>query len=123
MIDFRAMDGSEARAIDPEGVQWPDGAIVLYAVEDEEIVGRQAYLLFPHLEGAWVRGDKRGTSLAFRLVREMEKTVAETGYPAVFAYALDTHPEVAGYLERMGYSKLPLTVWTKPVSVEKEASA
>lgn len=109
--------------IDPEGIQWPDGTIVLYAVEEGEIVGRQAYLLFPHLEGAWVREDKRGTSLALRLVKEMEKTVAESGYPAVFAYVLDTQPEVAGYMERMKYEKLPLTIWVKKVEQEKEASA
>jgi GNAT superfamily N-acetyltransferase len=118
MVEFIRLDGKEAREIDPEGVQWPDGTLVLYAVEQGEIVGRQAYLLFPHLEGAWVREDQRGGTLAYRLVRETEKTVEDGGYPAVFAYVLDSQPDVADYMERMDYKKLPLTLWMKQFSTE-----
>lgn len=123
MIEFIQLDGKEAREIDPQGIQWPDGTLVLYAVEQGEIVGRQAYLLLPHLEGAWVKDERRGGTLAYRLIRKTEEVVAETGYPAVFAYVLDSQPEVADYMERMGYEKLPLTIWMKPVGEKaKEAS-
>lgn len=123
MIEFIELDGTKAREIDPQGTQWPDGTLVLYAVEQGEIVGRQAYLLLPHLEGNWVKEEKRGSTLGYRLVRKMEERVAESGYPVVFAYALDSQPEVGDYLERMGYSRQPVSLWMKEVSARKEASA
>lgn len=116
MIKFITLDGKEAREIDPEGTQWPDGTLVLYAVEHGEITGRQGYMLLPHLEGNWVREDKRGGTLGFRLVRKMEKIVAENGYPIVCAYALDSQPEISNYLSRLGYKKQPVTLWIKEVS-------
>ena len=125
MIEFIQLDGSEAREVDPLGTKWPDGTLVLYAVEQGEIVGRQAYLLLPHLEGSWVREDKRSSTIGYRLVKKMEEAVKESGYPVVFAYALDASPEVGEYLERMEYEKLPLSIYMKNVEheQEKEASA
>lgn len=122
MIEFLKLDGKEAREIDPEGIQWPDGTLVLYAVKQGEIRGRQAYLLFPHLEGAWVHPDERGGTLAYRLIKETEKVVAES-YPAVFAYVMDNQPEIADYMQRMGYEKVPVSLWVKQFEKEKEAAA
>ena len=123
MIEFIELDGKGAREIDPQGTPWPDGTLVLYAVEQGEIIGRQAYLLLPHLEGAWTREDKRGGSLGYRLIRKMEDKVAESGYPVVFAYALDSQPDVSDYLSRMGYEKQPVTLWMKQVQKKEAASS
>lgn len=114
--------GVEAREIDPEGVQWPPDSTVLYARENGEIVGRVGIIELPHIEGTWIAESKRGSSLAPRLIAQMEKVVARLGRSHIFAFAEDSKPEIADYMERFGYTKFPVTVWAKSLNqpTEKE---
>lgn len=113
--EIKVLTGVEARSVDPSGLPWPDTSEVICAFEDGKLVGRIGYIFLPHMEATWVAEEKRGGTLAFRLVKAMEKLVAASGSPAVFAYAYDQQPEVGEYLQRIDYQKLPLTIWMKNV--------
>jgi hypothetical protein len=114
------MTGAAARAVDPEHVQRPPDSTVLYARENGEIVGRTAIIELPHVEGTWVAESKRGSSLALRLIRKLEEEVAALGRSHLFAFAFDSQPEVSEYLERVGYTRFPVTVWAKSLGLPTE---
>lgn len=109
--------GGDARAADPDGIQWPNpvmsAPIVVFAYEGDRVVGRSAILPVDCIEGTMVAEDKKGTSLAFRLLRRIEELYRANGRTHAIAFAHDDQPEVAEYLERVGYVKSPLTVYSK----------
>lgn len=122
--DRRIMRGmTEIRQITPaeyvlqpadSRIDWPEGSIVLGAfASDGSMVGRIAIIDLPHIEGTWVADKFRRGTLAFRLIRGIEDIMRRIGRSHVFAFAYDTQPEVSSYLERVGYKRMPLTVWVK----------
>lgn len=88
-----------------------DISMVFVAEEDGEIVGRSMLLSPFHVEGPWVDESKRGTTLAFRLVRETETAAKSMGHSKILAYAVNA--QIENYLSRMGYARVPMTVWEK----------
>jgi Acetyltransferase (GNAT) family len=115
-IEFKFVTGAEAREIDPQQLPWPDSSAVLYAEQDGEIVGRTASLILPIIEGTWVAESKRGSSLAYRLIKKLEAEACAVGQTQLFAFIMDNQPELHGYMERIGYVKQPLTVWVKALA-------
>lgn len=78
-----------------------------------EIDGR-IFLLFPaHLEGPWIKPERRNTLLCSQLVEAAEETAKNAGLTRLFAYAIS--PEIEGYLKRLGYEQMPMTVWMKDI--------
>lgn len=112
-IELKVLTGDDARNADPDGVKWPDGAPVVFAYEGDRVVGRSAILPVDVVEGTMVADDKRGTSLAFRLLRRVEGLYLQAGRTHAIAFAHNDQPEVGEYLERVGYEKSPLTVYSK----------
>jgi len=116
-IEFVEKVGADAREADPDGIKWPDpvvsAPIVVFAYEGDRVVGRSAILPVDCVEGTMIVEDKRGTSLAFRLLRRIEELYRANGRTHAIAFAHDDQPEVAEYLERVGYRKSPLTVYSK----------
>lgn len=91
----------------------PKTSIAVLADENDEIVGR-VFLMAPvHVEGPWVRDDKRGSTLGARLMSRAELEARECGVTKLFAYA--ANGQLADYLERLGYKKQPFTVWAKDI--------
>lgn len=86
-------------------------SIAIVAREQGEIVGRIFVLAPLHVEGPWIREDKRGSGLAARLIKRAEEEAQASGVVKVFAYAVSD--EISDYLQRLGYSKEPWTVWSK----------
>lgn len=126
-IEFRVVDGEEARLLDPAKLDWPLDSKVLFAFENNQVVGRSSLTIMPMIavvntsliEGSWVREDKRGTSLAFRLIKKVEDLFRENNKTHALAFAYDAQPEIADYLTRVGFEKLPLTIYMKQL-VETE---
>lgn len=118
MIKFQLMLGEAAREIDPEHFPWPFDTLVLFAFEDEKVVGRSAILNMPLIEGTWVADAYRGSTLMPRLVKEVEKLLFDLKKTHSMAWQNTEQPEVADYLTRMGYTKLPIAVWTKELQKE-----
>jgi len=117
-IEFRVVtDGAEARALDPQGIPWGEGNAIVFAIENDKVVGRSAAIAFPLIESSWVAPEKRGTSLAFRLVRKVEEIQRGLGNEYVFAFAQNEQPEIGGYLLRNGYEEAPLKLYMKKLNV------
>ena len=122
MIEFRWLKGDAAQAIDPDHIRWPADTNVLYVIEDGEIIGRSSILMVPMIEGTFLRIDKRSGTLAARIIREVEKRYLEEGQPAAMAFAPESQPEIAEYLERFGFEEQPLTMYKKNLIAEREAA-
>lgn len=89
----------------------PQTSIALVAKQDGEFVGR-IFLLAPvHLEGPWVRPDKRGGMVGKRLVDKAEEEARAIGVTKLFAFG--SSEDLEDYLHRLGFKKQPLTVWAK----------
>lgn len=112
-IQLIDLTGAEARAMFPNGAAWPDDAAVCLAVEGERLVGHTSALPSQLIEGTVISDDKVGTSLAFRLVKHMEELLKSGGNSVVFAFAPDSDPKVGDYLSRVGYVRLPVTLYLK----------
>lgn len=117
-MEFHLLNGDEARAIDPEGVAWPSDTVALFATEGAEIMARSAIIQLPVIEGSMVHPDLRGTSLAYRMLREIETILKAMGKTHAIAMAANDQPEVSGYLERVGYEKMPVTMYSKKLEAE-----
>lgn len=98
-------------AVEEGYVPDPNNAVVLVAEEDGEIVGRWFLVVMPHVEGIWIRPDKRGGTLGYRLEKAMCTEAKDAGLERILAFAdNDTHVD---YMTRLGWKKLPFTVMTK----------
>lgn len=106
----------------PEGVQWPEGAVILGAWRNNTLVGRIGVVLLPHIEGLWVDEAEResGGQIARALHREIEKASLELGRPHVFAYCPEDKVGMAAHLARSGYDYLPIAVYGKRLEEEGE---
>lgn len=121
-IEFKTVNGTEARAID-SSLDWPSDAWVVFAIEDGKIVARSSILPMPLVEATFVKPEKRSGTLAFRLFKEVEKLYLEHGKPLAMAMALHSQPEIKEYLTRMGFEEMPLTLFTKNLIAEKSKVA
>ena len=98
-----------------EGFVPPAGSIAIVARDDDgEICGRVFLMQPTHVEGPWVREDRRGRTLGKRLMNAVARTAKDCGVKKLFAYAADE--TLANYLERLGYTQEPFTVWTKDLT-------
>jgi len=103
-----------AMAVD--GAVFPEKTIVIGAFDkDGHLVGRTALMALVHIEGTWVSEVARGGFTAIRLVKKAEQTLAERGFTSAVAYTPDDNPKIGEYLKRVGYTRVPLSVWHKPV--------
>ena len=125
-MEFRFLAGpeileAEKQIPDDQKVNWPVDSIVMYCFEDNKVIGRMGLMSFKIVEGTWAHPDKKGTSVAYRMMRQMEAMVAYLGEPAINAFSADDQP-VSDYLERYGFERLPITLYTKSL-VEKGKAA
>lgn len=104
---------------DPVAVM-PQEFTFLAAFDSQGLAGRISICPFPFIEGTWVREDLRKGRVGVTLLKELEARILGSGRTHAWALAADETPEVSSYLERCGYSKLPLTVWMKSLVKEGE---
>lgn len=125
MIVFEAMMGDEATKVDPEGSAWPWDTFVLFARDGTgKIVGRITTMNLPVVEGTWTAEEYRGSTLAYRLLKQMEETMSKPpiSKPSSLAMAADATPEIADYLRRVGYEQVPVKLFVKGLGAKKEAA-
>lgn len=92
----------------------PRNSIALVAMIEGQIVGRMLLIAPAHIEGTWVKEGHRNGRVGLKLLSEMEKRARNCGLSKMFAYAAS--PEIESYLERLGYSRVPATVWSKDLT-------
>lgn len=91
----------------------PRYSIALIAKGGDEVIGR-VFLVAPvHVEGPWVSPLWRGSPVGKRLLDEVERQAKELKVSKVIAYARDE--QIENYLSRLGYKRMPLTVWEKEI--------
>jgi hypothetical protein len=120
MIEFKTVSGLEAREIDPARLDWPADSKVIFAMRGGKVIGRTAKIVLPAMvipfdmiEGTWIDEAERGSTLAVRLIKQIEQLFRDDGKTHAFAFSYDDHPEVGEYLFRFGYKHVPFTVWQK----------
>lgn len=100
----------------PDGIKVPDGSILIGVKDDAgNIIARSGIIAFPHIEGTWVAPSHRKGTLAARMIRALEHVTKRLGRSHLFAFILDEQPEIADYMQRLGYKKQPMTIWAKKV--------
>ena len=85
----------------PWNLPKPEFAQIVVAVEDDEIVGACIVQEQLHVEPLWVREDKRGSTLAFRLFKEAMETKRSNP-----VYVSTDQEKVKDYLERLGFDSI-----------------
>lgn len=94
----------------------PDNSIAVVAEDQGKIVGRMFLVAMPHIEGTWIHPDKRNGTIAYRLEKAMSEEAKRRGIPMLLAYV--PTPEVAGYMQRLGYKREPYIVLSKEVKCQ-----
>ena len=99
--------------------QAPDGIVpdprfitAIVAEQDGKLLGRMFLCLMPHIEGTWIDEAARSGTIGYRLAKQIEERCREIGVIKVMAYCM---PEHETYMERLGFTKCPYTVWEKDV--------
>ena len=115
-IETRRVDKDEWALIPTEfaGEVLPDAdqCIAVVAIEDSTAAIGRAFLMAPvHVEGIFVEQDRRNSYAMKRLVQGIEKEARNLRITTLFAYAEGEKME--DYIRRLGYEKLPWTVWRK----------
>ena len=91
----------------------PEQSVVVIAEDDREIVGRVMLLAPAHMEGPYIIPKFRGSGLLFRLERRIVNEAKNLGASRILAYA--ANEQIESYLARLGYERLPMTVWIKEI--------
>lgn len=89
----------------------PESSVALIAKSGDEIVGRMLLIAPAHIEGTWVKEGFRNGTVGIRMMRRMETEAVNINISRLFAYAEDI--KVEEYLARLGFKRLPVTVWVK----------
>jgi len=116
VLDIRRLEPSEYDELAKveEGYKPdPDHSLVVVAKELGEIVARTMLIRPWHIEGTWVHERLRGGTTGYRLLRQLECEAKKAGLARLFSYAAEA--SIENYLERLGFQKSPLTVWTKDI--------
>lgn len=114
MVQFIQLNGADATRVDPTGQEWPQQASVAFGLgSDGAVVARIGALDLAHFEGLWVREDHRRGTTGPRLMKIAEDMVRRLGRKAILTFVLDSDPALQGYAERLGYAKLPVSVYIK----------
>jgi N-acetylglutamate synthase-like GNAT family acetyltransferase len=87
-----------------------DKSIVVVAKKNTEIIGRLLLVSPAHVEGAWVRDDFRNGFVLARMMEKLEEEAKREGLSKLMAYG---NPINEDYLERLYFTRIPLTVWEK----------
>lgn len=90
----------------------PARSVAIVAVGDSgDIIGR-IFLVAPvHLEGLFIDQTFRNKTLLYQLVNRAEEEAKELGLKRLLAFGAT--PEMSDYIERLGYTYTPMTVWFK----------
>jgi hypothetical protein len=90
----------------------PQRSVAIVALhEPAGIVGRLFIVSPAHVEGAFVEKPWRNTPVFPMLMKRAEIEAYKEGLKQLLAFAKDE--QIADYVERLNYKKLPLTVWSK----------
>lgn len=114
VLEIRRLEPSEYSAIEKvqEGYKPdPDHSVVIVAIRDGEIVGRTMLVRPFHIEGTWVDERFRKGTVGYRLIRKLESEARSMGLKVSCAYV--DQPNLEDYMQRLGYTKSPMTLWTK----------
>jgi hypothetical protein len=76
-------------------------------------VGRSAIVQLPHIEGTWVSESRRSSTLAYSLLQKVEQIFKDGGKSHAWAFIKADEPHLQAYMERMGYKRQPVVVYSK----------
>lgn len=88
----------------------PEHSIALVGENSQKIVARIFLIPLSHIEGTFIEAPWRGGVLLKRLFETLELEARAEGLTKLMAYIA---PENETYIERLGYKKMPITVWSK----------
>lgn len=111
---------AEKRLPENQRVTWPIDSLVMYAVDDERIVGRMGILSLKLIEGTWA--DEAHPMLGFRMMRQMEAMLQFIGDTHAMAMVYDETPRIGDYLRHAGFERFPITMFCKELVKKEEAA-
>lgn len=117
MIEIRRLHPSEfdlLSEVDDGFTPDPGKSIALVAQNSGGIVGRIFLVAPSHVEGPFIEKAWRGGLLFKRLVDAIEIEARAEGVKKIMAYAANI--EMENYILRLGYKKLPMSVWAKELT-------
>lgn len=115
-IRYEIFSGKFARAIDIEKLPWPDDAKVIYAFdENDQIIGRIALMNVLHVEGAWIKNDRRNGIVLGRLFEKVEELLKEDNRTSALSFIKEDAKEIIAQMPKANYIQLPYKVFLKPI--------
>lgn len=114
MIKVRRLDEQEyplLSGIEDGFVPPPRESIAIIAENTSKVGGRVLGVRPWHLERIWIDKPWRNGILMQRLVSAAELELCAMGVSTVMAYAKDA--EMEDFIHRLGYIRVPVTVWGK----------
>lgn len=116
MIEIRRLHPSEYDLLKTFGDGYcpdPEHSVAVVAENAGRIIGR-IFLVSPvHCEGIFVEHPWRNSPVFKRLVDAIELEARAEGIKSLHAYAINE--QMADYIARLGYTKMPLTVFGKEI--------
>lgn len=101
----------EAQLPVAQRVPWPLDSMVMYALDEERVVGRMGVMSIKFIEGTWA--DITHPTLGFRMMKQMEVVLAHMGNTHAMALVYDDQPRIADYLKHTNFERFPVTVYSK----------
>ena len=111
-MEFLKLTGSQARLVEPHK-EWPIDAFVIYAIEDEKILGRIAIVVLPHIENLEVEDNNKNGFLMKQLLEEAENVLKNFNRTCAASFIMNDNLTAINYAKRLGYEKLPAEVYIK----------
>ncbi len=114
-MEIRRLNDSEYPLLelheDAKKVISPENSVAVGAFDNGRLVGQMILVSMGHLEGTHIIPEKRGGLLFRQLEKKMQQVAKEEGITTLLGYTGDD--QIVGYMERMGWKRLPITVVAK----------
>jgi len=114
-IEYKVVNGAAARKIDIQNLPWPNDATVIYAIDtnSNEIIGRLALMNVLHIEGAWIKEDRRNSIVLPRLFEEIESILKQDERTSALSFVNENDKKLIEQMPKRNYVKLPYNVFLK----------
>ena len=96
----------------------PNRSVTVVAENGHHIIGRIFLVAPAHVEAVYIEPPWRNGPTFKSLVDAIEIEARAEGISRVLAYAKDN--EMADYISRLGYEKLPVTVYKKDLTCQRD---
>lgn len=112
-MEFFIKAGLNAKETDPKNRDWPETSVVIFAKNNDKIIGQVMVVVQPHIECLEIDKEFRNGLVLLQLIKLAEKVVKDLGKETALSFISDEN--TINYAKRLGYEEVNVRTFIKKV--------